>query len=81
VLVEDRGIDVIDAGRAHRDHLQVGQARADAIGEPIKADDRGLAAREVVDELVLLEPTAVGAELGAGYFAANSALSSGKKSK
>ena len=72
---------MIDARRAHRDDLQVGQARADAVGEAVEPDHRDLVALEKFDEIVLSEPSAVGTELGAGIFGGQLGLELGKKSK
>ena len=38
VLLEDRGIDVVNACRAQRDHLELGQRGAYAICKTVKAD-------------------------------------------
>ena len=55
VLLEDGGIDVVDAGRAQRDHLEAGERGAHALGEAVEPDHGGVIARKVVDQLVLGE--------------------------
>ena len=66
VFVQDRGIDVIDAGRAERHDFEIGQGGAHLIGKAVEADHRHLVALQEFHQIIALQHGAGFGELGAG---------------
>jgi len=72
---------MIDAGRAQRHDLEIGQLRADLLGEAVEANNRDLVALEEFDQRVALQEPLLGQELGARIARGELLLQRRKESK